>query len=466
MDTRRTRIPDFFFYMWLLLLAWAPLPAASNWPWALALLTGLISFLLVILLGYALVKKILLLSSLQVFRWPVILLLVIPLWSSLQLLQLPLDVLELFSPVAADTYARAGLSSGRITLDLARTQMLAAFSWALWGFFCLSLLLLDSHKRIERTCFFLVCCGVFQALYGSFMTLSGLEYGFFLEKEAYRGVATGTFINRNHLAGYLEMCLAIGIGLLVSSLNRDSHVSWRNRVRNLLDALLGEKIRLRVFLALMVIALVLTHSRMGNTAFFSSLLICGALWMLFEKKFHKGAIILFVSLVLIDTLIVGQWFGFEEVVQRLENTSADSESRDEVVADGLIMLNDFWLTGSGLGSFGNAFPKYQKNTVTGYLSYYDHAHNDYLEFFVELGIVGMLALILLVGLTLYKSLIAMFKRRDRLARGIAFASTMGMIALLIHSAVDFNLQMPANALLFIVILALGWISGSLKHREH
>lgn len=65
-----------------------------------------------------------------------------------------------------------------------------------------------------------------------------------------------------------------------------------------------------------------------------------------------------------------------------------------------------------------------------------------------------------------RALHSMAKRHDPLAKGIAFAASMGIIALMIHSTVDFNLQMPANALLFIVILALAWISGTLRHSNH
>jgi hypothetical protein len=50
-------------------------------------------------------------------------------------------------------------------------------------------------------------------------------------------------------------------------------------------------------------------------------------------------------------------------------------------------------------------------------------------------------------------------------RGISFASIMGIVAILIHSSVDFNLQIPANAALFMVILALAWISLHLARRE-
>ena len=91
-------------------------------------------------------------------------------------------------------------------------------------------------------------------------------------------------------------------------------------------------------------------------------------------------------------------------------------------------------------------------------SYYDHAHNDYAEFATELGLPAFALLGLGVVLSLGAALRAQRLRHDPLMRGIGFGAGMGLVALLIHSTVDFNLQIPANAALFVVLMALGWIS--------
>jgi FtsH-binding integral membrane protein len=70
----------------------------------------------------------------------------------------------------------------------------------------------------------------------------------------------------------------------------------------------------------------------------------------------------------------------------------------------------------------------------------------------------------MVLMSLAAALTALKRRHDPLMRGMAFASIMGIIALLIHSTVDFNLQIPANAATFMVILALGWIALSLDRK--
>jgi len=319
----------------------------------------------------------------------------------------------------------------------------------------LTLLIVNTPSRLRWIALALVLSGLFQASYGSLMTLSGLEYGFFHEKIHNRGLATGTFINRNHLAGYLVMCLSVGIGLLIAQLGHGSDSStWRQRFLKLLEWILSEKMRLRIYLVVMVIALVLTRSRMGNTAFFASMTIAGIITLIISRHINRATAILLVSLIVIDIFIVGAWFGVGKVAQRLEQTSFATEKRDDVDIYTLVYWDDYFWTGSGLGSYYTAFPRYQGADVTGF---WDHAHNDYLEFATETGLIGVLLLGIAILLTIGVVLIALYRRHRALNRGLAFSVIMAIIALLIHSSVDFNLQIPANAATFMLILALGWV---------
>ena len=133
----------------------------------------------------------------------------------------------------------------------------------------------------------------------------------------------------------------------------------------------------------------------------------------------------------------------------------DAESRDEVNEYGLNLVRDYFWTGSGGGSFYAVFPRYRQGDVE---KFYNHAHNDYLQFAADTGAVGISILGLIVVLSLGAALVAQYRRRDPLMRGMGFATVMGVTALLIHSAVDFNLQIPANAMMFTLLLALGWLS--------
>ena len=328
--------------------------------------------------------------------------------------------------------------------------------------FFLTLTLVSNRQRLKTLAYTLVYSGLFQAVYGSIMTLSSWEYGFFIQKTKYIGVATGTFFNRNHLAGYLEMTLAIGIGLLIATLDANTAATFKKKVINVLKLLLSPKARLRLMLVMMVIALVLTHSRMGNTAFFASLFLAGVIGLICSKRATRSMVVLFVSLILIDLLIVGQWFGFEKVKQRLEQTSEMSENRDEVFQYGLEQWQDYRLTGSGLGSFYTVFPQYRGVNVNGFNR---EAHNDYLQFATETGAIGLTLLALITLSSLFAAIAAHYRRRDPLMRGMSFAAIMGIFAMLIHATVEFNLQMPANAATFVVLLALAWISLAMKRNS-
>lgn len=461
------------FYAYLALLVWLPLPLASNRPWAEAIFEIAISTLTLVWLFAWMNGKV---KPGKTFVEARPILFVLGLWILylvFLLIPLPHTLAGLVSPESVAQYKLAGVESWvslSVDPNTSFNFLMRSVGYAL--LFVLTLLLVNSKQRLVYLAYTLVLSGLFQAFYGSIMTLSGLEYGFFMKKEAYVGFATGTFINRNHLAGYLEMTLAIGIGLLLASWTSSETIrTWRQRIRSLANLLLSAKLLLRLILAIMVIALVLTRSRMGNTAFFASMMVTGFLSLImfrvqtgsiremFSKHETRSTVILLSSLMVIDLFIVGAWFGVEKVVDRIEQSSIKRDSeRVEVTKNTINLIKDYLIVGSGGGTFHTVYPRYRhlENRL-----YNDHTHQDYLEISADTGIIGIGLLGSMVVMSFGAALVAMKRRRDPLMRGMAFASVMGIVALLIHSTVDFNLQIPANAATFMVILALGWIALSL-----
>ena len=449
------------FLLFLSVLVWAPLPFASNRVWAgslLALLLGLVfaGWLVLFLLGRASL-------SAKVWQWgrlPLILLVAIQLWVALQLVPLPALWVEFLSPRAVEWHLdRAWIT---LSLDPQYGKYYLVRGAAYTVAFFLTLALVNSEDRLRMLLQTLVFSGTFQAVYGSFMVLSGLELGFFVEKYAGQGVATGTFVNRNHLAGYLVMCLAAGTALMMSQLASGSSGSWRERTRNWLRLLLSPRIRLRIFLAVMVIALVLTRSRTGNLAFFASLALAGGLALYTGRRFSPRLAALLASLFLVDMVILGRWFGFDKVLRRLEETNPAGEGRVWSNEYALDYLADFPLTGSGAGSFYGIFPNYQGSEFS---AFHQHAHNDYLEFAVELGIPALVLLAGVVCLAFSSALAVQRKRRTAIYRGGGFAVTMTIFWVMIHSATDFNLQIPANALTFVTLLAVAFVCRGLPGKS-
>ena len=340
--------------------------------------------------------------------------------------------------------------TARLTLDLSASLTAWLKSLAYVLMFILTLLLIDSRERLKKLAFVIVLSGLGQAVYGSLaLAMAG------------GGVASGTFVNRNHYAAYMVLCLSVGIGLLIASMGRSAGTgSWRQRLRHIGALILSGKAPLRIFLAIMVIALVLTRSRMGNTAFFASMLVTGTLALILFRDMPRPVMLLITSLIVIDIIIIGSWVGLEQVKERLEQTTLAQENRDEIDTYSYKMWQDYPFFGSGAGSYYSVFPRYREGGMgEGIL---EHAHNDYLEFLTEYGILGLVLPAGVVILALRNAILAQRKRRSQFARGIGFAALMAITAMLIHATVEFNLQIPAYAATFMVILSTAWLSRYLK----
>ena len=102
----------------------------------------------------------------------------------------------------------------------------------------------------------------------------------------------------------------------------------------------------------------------------------GLLALLIMRNKSLSTTILLGSLLAIDIAIVGTFFGVEEVAERLQNTSTETESRDEVTRDTVQMAKDHALTGTGAGTFTHVYPAFKgADVVTTFI--YNNAHNDY-----------------------------------------------------------------------------------------
>ena len=446
----------------LVLIAWLPLPLGSNRPWAEAIVEVWACSLMLLWLIAFIRNKV---ETTDVFKKaaPVIGLFFIWLiWILLQITPLPPAWIASISPAA---FGHHSLVNATDLMTLSLDPHATAVGWfkslAYILIFVLSLLLIHSRRRLRQLAYVVIYSGLFQAVYGSLMTLSGLGYGFFIKNPSALNITTGTFINPNHLAGYLVMALSVGIGMMIASLDTKSDYTAKQRLRKYLQLILSPKLRLRLYLAMMVIALVLTHSRMGNTSFFVGLIIAGGIGLILSRHATRGTVILFISLIAIDVFIVGAWFGLEKVAQRIEETTLVQETRDEVNIYVYQQWKDYQWTGSGLGSFYSVFPKYKKHDSPGY---HDHVENDYLEFASDTGVIGVALLGLVIVMSIYIALVAQYRRRDPLMRGISFAAIMSICAMMIHAMVDFNLQIPANAATFMLILSMAWISYGLRNK--
>lgn len=456
----RSRTDHWLFAATLILLMWLPLPWGSHRPWAADLFvsasTTLLGLRLLATAGGAILtspglRMQLLLPSLWWLVWMG--------WLAVPLLPIDGDTLSALSPHAAALHIASAEALGAMpttTLSIAPSATLDGWllSAGYASLYCLIVLSCHADRgRVRWVLSAIVAAGLLQALYGSLMVLSGIEWGFFQEKRFYRHVATGTFVNRNHLAGYLSLAGAAALGLVLADLGGARPArSWRQRLRDVIALAFSTKMRARVALAIIAIGLVLTRSRMGNISFFASLCACGMCFVLLQRReYALRAFVLFASVVAIDILIVSNWYGLDRVIDRIEETDLASEGRAVFLDQVPPVIEAYRWLGSGVGTFAYAFAPFRTERMA---EHFDHAHNDYIEFTIETGIIGTTLLATFVLAHALHAVRMLIHRRRRMAVAVGFAALMSITAQAIHAMTDFNLQIPANAATLVALLAL------------
>ncbi|KLN63773.1 MULTISPECIES: O-antigen ligase family protein [Vibrio] len=446
------------FYSLLVLIVWLPVPLGSNraWAWSIAQIWIALQTVALIVIYWRALPW----NYINKYSWLLIPIGLFQVWVAIQSLVLPKELVAFLSQNAAEIYSLVGADNYSISLDRGMTtaSLLKGISYFLLVFN--ATLLVNSGNRLKSTALAIVIAGTGQAFYAALVVKLGITESLIWglpEKE----IATGSFVYKNHLANYLIMSAAMGVGLIISQLHISESGSWIVRFKRILSSVMSSKMLIRLSLVIMVIALVLTRSRMGNAAFFVAITVTGLFALAFYRSKPRALTVLIVSILLIDTFVVGALFGLDKVKQRLVETSVELESRDQVVMWSLDIIKDYPLTGTGLSTFYTVFPGYSHASI----GFYDHAHNDYVQFAVEVGVPATLMLGLVVLYALFLSLQTVSKRNSHTMKGIAFGSAMAIIGVLIHISVDFNLQPMANAATFIMILFFCFAASNLPARN-
>ena len=379
-------------------------------------------------------------------------------WIGVQIIPLPASSLAALSPSSAvihDAVESLGTEPYR-SISIAPARTLDAFFLTL-GFYALYLLTqrLCSDGGWTRSLLVVITlAGLTQAVYGVASAKLGWKLPLLDVDSRISGVANGTFPNRNHFAAYLCLTAGACLALLLGAGRESPHHGrrWRARLRGLIDLVLGGYPLYRLALLAIAIGVVMSASRMGNIAFGLGLSAAAVLWLLSTRRaggFVTG-LVFFVGVGLVDIAIISGYFGLDKVVQRIEDTDLAREARPAVYRSALPLLHEYRTTGSGLGTFPLA---YQVNRPEGGRRYFDHAHNDYLEFTVDLGIPGVLLLGSLVLTHVLFALQGLRRQRTR-HRALAVGLLLAFAASLSHAALEFNFQIPAYAATFVVMMAM------------
>jgi O-antigen ligase len=252
----------------------------------------------------------------------------------------------------------------------------------------------------------------------------------------------GPFVSKNHFAGYVAMAALLAAGLAVG-LAREA----RGRARDWTASPQAGLVVLVLVAALtMALADLASLSRGGAVALAAGGL--ALLGLLVRAPGGGRRTRLLLPLVVAGALgLVVITLAPPEAHERMSSLRGAS-FRLDTWRDTLRMSLASPVVGQGLGAFHDAYPRYKQDH--GEIRV-EHAENDYLETLAETGLVG-LALVLVGAACLFGAAV-----RDagahRVVRGIGMGATAGLVALAVHSAVDFNLRIPSNGALAALLAA-------------
>jgi len=393
---------------------------------------------------------------------------------AIQIVPLPYSLFVLLNPAADRFFSgyQIGYSlqpPGTHPLSLsADATALALVLFVLLAIFLIGLAHALRQIRLEWLIVRLIGFGVALAIFGvvqrsfSHGDYHHMIYGFW---EPSAGANPfGSFLNRNHFAGWMILVLPLALGYACSVIedSRGPHGRGLGDWMRWAASPQASKCLLVVAAVLaMGTALVLTGSRSGVGGFAVSLLTLA--YFAFRRlggKF-RGAIALGLPVILFGAAIA--WAGFGSTLQRFAIASSDVPDRLGAWRDALTIARDFPVFGVGVGNFGLAMLLYQSGARGARSGIFMQAHNDYLQILAEGGLI--LAIPVVVTLVIIVNRIRRrFVESDRPDNTLTFwfraSAVAALVGIATQALVEFSLQIPGITVLFIVVLAVALHSAA------
>jgi O-antigen ligase len=252
------------------------------------------------------------------------------------------------------------------------------------------------------------------------------------------GAIYGPYVNHNHYAGLMEMLTPFPLVLAATR-----HTSG------------NRKLVVAGIAALMAASIFLSGSRGGMAAFVAQMVVLGVLLVRKREGGWRQPLMLGVFLAVVIVFLV--WMGGNALTQRL--ISIHSEAREEINGglrlsidrDCLRMLVKKPLLGWGLGAFPIVYPEFRSFYTNFFVN---QAHNDYLQLLVETGLAGFSIAVWFLALVFRRAAGKLKNWTETGSGALTMAALLGCVGILVHSFLDFNLQIPANAALFYVLCAI------------
>ncbi len=373
-------------------------------------------------------------------RWPIFLL---PCYIAFQLIPLPVGLLQVLSPARADLVrALAPVIPGitRAPLSVNPPAAMAGL-FTILGYTVTFLLVRELASRFSAHPWIpvvpLIAIAALEGTIGLVQVFTAWPLGH----------ATGTYANPDHFAGLLEMVLPFAAlyGLAIMRRRKDRFGSPT------LPAVLA--CGAWAVAAVLLLAIMYSLSRMGFVVTLCALFLVAVLSMgprLPSRVWRLGSVGL--TGVVIAVMLI--FFPPDQLIARFAELSStknvSANVRLHLWKETLSLISEFRWFGCGLGGFESTFLKYQ--AIASSLRA-DFAHNDYLQYLAELGLVGFAILAAILAgiiLQILRGVLALSEEDRRL---LVIACAGAFLAISLHSLVDFNMHIPANT------MTLAWIAG-------
>ncbi len=259
--------------------------------------------------------------------------------------------------------------------------------------------------------------------------------------------AIGTYANRDHLAGMLEMALPVSIAFMISGL----HLKLNSKLESSRNQFLAVKpytFFKGLLLVLILLGLIFTQSRTG---FALSLVLTLLTIVIFSILLVRSTIKSTMTIALTVGVGLALYIGLVPVLDRF-TTDPMKDARWPIFNSTWQAIQEFFPIGSGVGSYASVFPRFQNSEIA--TVFISHAHNDYLEWLMEAGIFAVLLLLwfFIAYIARWISILKLTNlQRYHL---IQVGAGIAVFGIMIHSFVDFNLHIPANQIYFALLAGL------------
>jgi O-antigen ligase len=375
----------------------------------------------------------------------------LPGYIALQLVPLPLALLDFLSPARAQI-ARSlapvipGIHAAPISTDISATVLGLV---TILGYVATFFLVRELAWRWNTNCWMpvipLLVISTLEAGLGCYQFLTGNS-----------AHAYGTYTNYDHFSGLLEMAVPLAALFGVALFNKGKKTG-ETSVLPVIAACIAWTAA-----SLLLLGVACSLSRGGFAISLCTLFMVTALSVGFHLSSRTSRRVTLLGAAAV-VILLAVALPSEQLVGRLALSGTDGSSeknsidtRVQIWQQTLPLIAQFPVFGVGLGGYESNFLRYQ---AVAYAYRIQFAHNDYLQCLAELGFAGF-AIVLAV---MYGVLGQIFKGMSKLMEGerrlLVIACGGSLVAMLLHSLVDFNMHVPANAMTLAWIAAVGSING-------